>query len=100
MLGAYAAARRHLGETLSAVEFLDHASMELVVDQQPSTRRPLQERCPFYMLIELSGSNAAHDGENLDAYPNPSPSPSSNPNPNPNPNPIPNPDQARSSTPT
>ena len=54
MLGAYAAARRHLGETLSAVEFLDHASMELVVDQQPSTRRPLQERCPFYMLLELS----------------------------------------------
>ena len=42
------------GETLSAVEFLDHASMELVVEQQPSTRRPLQERCPFYMLLELS----------------------------------------------
>ena len=54
VLGAYAAARRHLGETLSAVEFLDHASMELVVDQQPSTRRPLQERCHFYMPLELS----------------------------------------------
>ena len=32
----------------------DHASMELVAEQQPSTRRPLQERCPFYMLLELS----------------------------------------------
>ena len=28
----------------------------------------LQARCPFYMLVELSGSNAAHDGEKLDAY--------------------------------
>jgi|NorSeaMetagenome_1021524.scaffolds.fasta_scaffold110505_2 FAD/FMN-containing dehydrogenase len=28
----------------------------------------LQACCPFYMLVELSGSNAAHDGEKLDAY--------------------------------
>ena len=45
VLAAYAAARRHLGETLSAVEFLDRASMDLVVEQQPSTRDPLQARC-------------------------------------------------------
>ena len=47
VLAAYAAARRHLGETLSAVEFLDRASMDLVIEQQPSTRDPLQARRPL-----------------------------------------------------
>ena len=122
---------------MSAVEFLDRPSMDLVIDQLPGTRDPLQAccpslpltaphspsqpsrspsqpptarrspplllaaprqplaasstlvrapaacplpreaacplprvqaRCPFYMLVELSGSNAVHDGEKLHAY--------------------------------
>ena len=69
VLEAYAAARRHLGETLSAVEFLDRASMELVLEHLPGARDPLAApRCAFYMLVELSGSSAAHDGEKLHSY--------------------------------
>ncbi|OQR86910.1 D-2-hydroxyglutarate dehydrogenase, mitochondrial precursor [Achlya hypogyna] len=65
---AFVEARRHLGEILSAVEFLDRQSLDLVLSQQPSLQDPLGTACPFYVLLETSGSNAAHDMEKLEGY--------------------------------
>ncbi|RHY28095.1 hypothetical protein DYB32_006262 [Aphanomyces invadans] len=64
----YVAARRHLGEILSAVEFLDRGSLDVVMSQQPDLVDPLETACPFYVLIETAGSRADHDMEKLDAY--------------------------------
>lgn len=66
VLRAVAAARRGLGEILSAVEMLDSASMELVLDTFPDKlRAPLEQHHPFYLLFETSGSHAVHDQEKL-----------------------------------
>eukprot|EP00326_Haptolina_ericina_P000810 CAMPEP_0181211666 /NCGR_PEP_ID=MMETSP1096-20121128/23921_1 /TAXON_ID=156174 ORGANISM="Chrysochromulina ericina, Strain CCMP281" /NCGR_SAMPLE_ID=MMETSP1096 /ASSEMBLY_ACC=CAM_ASM_000453 /LENGTH=378 /DNA_ID=CAMNT_0023303109 /DNA_START=842 /DNA_END=1978 /DNA_ORIENTATION=+ len=67
VLRAFSAARRDLGEVLSAVEFLDRASMEIVVSRG-GERDPLKRSCPFYLLVELSGSNRTHDEEKLSAF--------------------------------
>ena len=65
VLAALAAARDALGEVLSAIEFWDGASMALV-RRRCGLRDPLGDgSAPFYLLIETSGSNAAHDREKL-----------------------------------
>ncbi|KAF0727352.1 hypothetical protein Ae201684_014611 [Aphanomyces euteiches] len=61
-------ARRHLGEILSAVEFLDRGSLDMVLSQQPQTTDPLSTNSPYYVLIETAGSNADHDMEKLETY--------------------------------
>jgi FAD/FMN-containing dehydrogenase len=65
-------AKTDLGEILSAFEFLDGEAARVVAEQRPSLRFPLQEasarRCPFFVLIETAGSNAAHDRDKLDAF--------------------------------
>ena len=51
---------------LSAFEFLDHGCIESLRGNLGMTS-PLTEH-PFYVVIETSGSNAAHDEEKLTSY--------------------------------
>jgi len=60
--------RSSLVDILSAVEFLDRASMKLSLTYLDSVQKPLPQEWPFYMLVETSGSNAQHDREKLDAF--------------------------------
>jgi D-2-hydroxyglutarate dehydrogenase len=83
----FSAARIALGEILSAVEFADARAMEVVLEHGPgvgqtagsgstagstgSNKRnalPLAEPHPFYVLLETSGSDAAHDAEKLERF--------------------------------
>lgn len=63
----YIASARDLGEILSAAEFFDHASLELVLRHIPDTRSPLPP-APLYMVIETAGSVAQHDGDKVDRF--------------------------------
>ncbi|TMW56256.1 hypothetical protein Poli38472_008904 [Pythium oligandrum] len=65
---AFVEAKQHLGEVLSAVEFLDRQSLDMVLSQQDWTKDPLESSYPYYLLIETSGSNTEHDMEKLEAY--------------------------------
>lgn len=67
VLELFKAARKQLGEILSAVEFLDAGCMD-VVKQNCGLQSPLAEPSPFYMLIETAGSDAAHDEEKLHKF--------------------------------
>lgn len=58
--------RKRLSEILSACEVMDHACMQVIVNQL-GLSNPLSEH-PFYMLIETSGSNASHDEEKLSSF--------------------------------
>ena len=58
-------ARAELGEILSAFEFLDKKSLQLVLDFFPSSRHPLSTESQFYVLIETQGSCEDHDREKL-----------------------------------
>ncbi|KAJ2160010.1 D-lactate ferricytochrome c oxidoreductase [Coemansia sp. RSA 552] len=63
---AFAAARQQCGEVLSAFEFWDASCMGAVLKHQ-SLQHPLSDDYPFYVLVETSGSNQAHDDEKLTA---------------------------------
>ncbi|KAJ0405670.1 hypothetical protein ATCC90586_004473 [Pythium insidiosum] len=65
---AFVAAKRDLGEVLSAVEFMDREALDMVLRQQPQSKDPLEAPCPYYVLLETAGSNAAHDMDKLEAY--------------------------------
>lgn len=55
-------ARQKLGEILSAFEFLDQQSLELTLTHLEGIRNPLPDtQTPFYLVVETSGSNEAHD---------------------------------------
>ncbi|XP_031452375.1 D-2-hydroxyglutarate dehydrogenase, mitochondrial [Phasianus colchicus] len=58
--------RAMLGEILSAFEFMDEKCMELV-EKHLGLSNPLRG-CPFYVLIETSGSNSSHDEEKLNSF--------------------------------
>lgn len=58
----FKAAKQMLGEILSACEFFDAKSLELV-EKNMQLQSPLEKQYPFYVLIETSGSNEAHDAE-------------------------------------
>ncbi|CAI5963583.1 unnamed protein product [Closterium sp. NIES-64] len=65
----FCASRRHLGEVLSAAEFFDRSSLQMVLKHNEGTRDPLPDgEYPFYVLIETSGSNPDHDRTKLDAF--------------------------------
>jgi FAD/FMN-containing dehydrogenase len=69
VLATFSAARRDLGEVLSAIEFLDAESYQLVAATNPvGARKPLEREYRHYILLELSGSNAAHDEEKLSTF--------------------------------
>ena len=80
-------------QVLSAVEFLDRESFELVAGHNegspatrpdaaapgafpepwpaalsPGFRDPLDTACRHYMVVELSGSNETHDSEKLERF--------------------------------
>ena len=85
-----ATAKRQLGEILSAVEFLDSASLSLATTLLPGVSNPLDntgsaapaeaaaqgaaggggtgESGPMYMVIETQGSNEMHDKEKLETF--------------------------------
>ena len=49
--------KRDLAEILSAFEFLDRASLDLVIAQLKGTKDPLPEHpSPFYIVIETASS--------------------------------------------
>jgi len=60
-------AKKELGEILSAFEFLDHVSLELVTNVK-KVRNPLNSRHKFYVLIETAGSNIDHDREKVTQF--------------------------------
>eukprot|EP01018_Ginkgo_biloba_P020945 Gb_12081 [translate_table: standard] len=62
-------AKRQLGEIISAFEFLDHSSLDMVLTHLEGVRNPLpSSRENFYILIETTGSNRSHDKAKLDAF--------------------------------
>lgn len=66
VLNTYKLARTVLGEILSAFEFLDDFSMNLV-ETQLGLHNPIS-KWPFYVLVETSGSNGTHDEQKLNAF--------------------------------
>ncbi|XP_062145163.1 D-2-hydroxyglutarate dehydrogenase, mitochondrial [Alnus glutinosa] len=62
-------AKRRLGEILSAFEFLDNESLDLVLNHLEGVRNPLPPSMHnFYVLIETTGSNESYDKEKLEAF--------------------------------
>ncbi|CAL8284211.1 unnamed protein product [Lota lota] len=66
LLGTFKLCKGMLGEILSAFEFLDAACMGLL-NTHLKLPNPITD-CPFYIVIETSGSNSAHDEEKLHSF--------------------------------
>ena len=64
---AFRVAKGQLSEILSAFELMDGQSQDLL-HSVTQKKRPLEDRYPFYCLIETSGSNSDHDSEKLEAF--------------------------------
>ncbi|CDH60359.1 d-lactate dehydrogenase 2 [Lichtheimia corymbifera JMRC:FSU:9682] len=66
---AFVMAKEDLSEILSAFEFWDDASMNLVKKVTlPDATYPIEAKSKFYALLETQGSRQEHDQEKLDAY--------------------------------
>ena len=65
LLHIFKAAKSMLGEVLSAFEMMD--SLSIKASEVTGLKNPIQES-QFYVLIETSGSNAAHDEEKLTKF--------------------------------
>ena len=61
------AAKRALGDILSAAEFLDRQSLDLVTRHLAGTTDPLSSPSPFYLLLETSGFCAESDRARLES---------------------------------
>lgn len=59
---AFIKAKIDLGEILSAFELMDGVSQDFI-HETTGKKFPLDDRYPFHVLIETSGSNNEHDGE-------------------------------------
>ncbi|XP_042314538.1 D-2-hydroxyglutarate dehydrogenase, mitochondrial isoform X2 [Sceloporus undulatus] len=66
VLQTFTTCKGMLGEILSAYEFMDSECMKLV-ERHLKLANPVTES-PFYVLIETSGSNSAHDEEKLSHF--------------------------------
>ncbi|TVY84517.1 putative mitochondrial D-lactate dehydrogenase [Lachnellula suecica] len=64
---AFREAKGQLSEILSAFELMDGNSQELV-NKVTGNKHPLEDKHPFYCLVETSGSNAEHDNEKLEKF--------------------------------
>ncbi|KUJ17758.1 uncharacterized protein LY89DRAFT_60738 [Mollisia scopiformis] len=64
---AFREAKGQLSEILSAFELMDSHSQDLV-HAVTKNKRPLESECPFYCLVETSGSNSEHDNEKLEKF--------------------------------
>lgn len=67
VLEAFQSARAELGEVLSSCELIDSATLEICL-RATGLHRPLESHHPFYMLIETSGSNEAHDADKMESF--------------------------------
>ncbi|KAF9427518.1 hypothetical protein BGZ94_004748 [Podila epigama] len=66
---AFKRSKDELSEILSAFEFWDRASIDLVKEHLVAgASNPLQSTHDFYVLIETSGSSKDHDDEKLGAF--------------------------------
>eukprot|EP01129_Flabellula_baltica_P004848 TRINITY_DN1720_c0_g1_i2.p1 TRINITY_DN1720_c0_g1~~TRINITY_DN1720_c0_g1_i2.p1 ORF type:complete len:507 (-),score=130.45 TRINITY_DN1720_c0_g1_i2:899-2419(-) len=61
-------AKLYLSEVLSSFEFLDSKCMDYVTSHYDNLPQPLEEKHPFYLVLETAGSNAEHDLEKLNQY--------------------------------
>ncbi|XP_030747862.1 D-2-hydroxyglutarate dehydrogenase, mitochondrial-like isoform X2 [Sitophilus oryzae] len=66
VLKTFKKARSDLGEILSAVEVMDHATIEFA-HEYVQTVSPIGDY-PFYLLIETSGSSDEHDEHKVHAF--------------------------------
>ncbi|XP_069474228.1 D-2-hydroxyglutarate dehydrogenase, mitochondrial isoform X1 [Ambystoma mexicanum] len=66
VLETFSLSKSELGEILSAFEFFDSDCMKLV-QEHLQLHNPITGS-PFYLLIETSGSNTAHDEEKLNHF--------------------------------
>ncbi|XP_038273122.1 D-2-hydroxyglutarate dehydrogenase, mitochondrial isoform X1 [Dermochelys coriacea] len=66
VLETFTTCKGMLGEILSAYEFMDDKCMKLV-ESHLKLSKPVTGS-PFYILIETSGSNSAHDEEKLNNF--------------------------------
>ncbi|AOW02430.1 YALI0C06446p [Yarrowia lipolytica CLIB122] len=64
---AFIAAKKDLGEILSAFELMDGRSQGWV-QQHCDLTRPVDTESPFFILIETAGSNKEHDDAKLEAF--------------------------------
>ena len=65
----YSKAREQLAEVLSACEFADRESLDILFTELSDIHRePFQEKYPFHMLLEVSGSDSDHDREKMDRF--------------------------------
>ncbi|CAD6341814.1 unnamed protein product [Miscanthus lutarioriparius] len=63
------AARRSLGEILSAFEFMDHHCIDLAMRHVEGVHNPLPASpYKFYVLIETTGSDESYDKTKLEAF--------------------------------
>jgi hypothetical protein len=70
LMQVFVRARQKLGEILSAFEFFDQQALDLTLKHLEGTRNPLPDtQTPFYLVVETSGSNEAHDSEKLEVVP-------------------------------
>ncbi|KAI8985124.1 hypothetical protein BDB01DRAFT_788990 [Pilobolus umbonatus] len=66
---AFIAAKDDLSEILSAFEFWDVDSVDVVKSEmKQDSSYPINGRYPFYVLLETQGSKQDHDQEKLDLY--------------------------------
>ena len=64
---AFREAKGQLSEILSAFELMDGQSQD-IIHKITGKSYPLEDRHPFYCLVETSGSNAEHDYAKLEAF--------------------------------
>ncbi|PAN09887.1 hypothetical protein PAHAL_2G056100 [Panicum hallii] len=63
------AARRNLGEILSAFEFMDHHCIDLAMRHLEGVQNPLPaSQYKFYVLIETTGSDESYDKTKLESF--------------------------------
>ena len=64
---AFKEAKIQLGEILSAFELMDAQSQDFV-RRVTGNKMPLEDKHPFYCLVETSGSDSEHDSEKLERF--------------------------------
>jgi len=66
LLGLFQLAERRAGSSLTAFEFLSQLVCQFVVRHIPDTRLPLASEAPWYVLLEISGSEEGRAAGQLD----------------------------------
>jgi D-2-hydroxyglutarate dehydrogenase len=66
VLTTFKRCKQDLGEILSSCEYIDNSAMQCVT-QNLNLKVPIED-FSFFMLIETSGSNQAHDEEKLNVF--------------------------------